>query len=160
MKKGTLITLFVLVALFATIGTAFASTPMIEKFSAYLAPVSGTDSEAVGFAAVRFNEDMTEMRYLLVVKNITDVTMAHIHLETPTGAPPVVWLYPDAPPARLIPGVFSGVLGRGVATDADLVGPLAGMTLSDLKTAIQNDLTFVNVHTVAFPGGEIRGDLH
>ena len=42
---------------------------------------------------------------------------------------------------------------------ADLVGQLAGMTLSMLKAKIRDGLTYVNVHTVANRGGEIRGDI-
>jgi hypothetical protein len=59
----------------------------------------------------------------------------------------------------LIPGFFTGLLGKRSVTAADLVGPLQGMTLEDLRTAINEGRAYVNVHTTAFPGGEIRGDL-
>lgn len=44
-------------------------------------------------------------------------------------------------------------------TDEDLVGPLAGMTLEDLVALIESGDAYVNVHTVANPGGEIRGQV-
>ena len=43
-----------------------------------------TDSLARGVATFRVNEDQTELTYRLVLANIQDVTMAHIHV----GAPP------------------------------------------------------------------------
>ncbi|MBM4025735.1 MAG: CHRD domain-containing protein, partial [Planctomycetes bacterium] len=72
---------------------------------------------------------------------------------------PAVWLYPAAPPAATILGEFTGVLSEGVFTAAHLVGPLAGKTLADLLTAIREDRAYVNVHTLQFPAGEIRGGL-
>jgi hypothetical protein len=56
-------------------------------------------------------------------------------------------------------GEFTGVLGTGDFTAANFVGPLAGMTLADLMTAIHENRAYVNVHTQQYPGGEIRGWL-
>jgi hypothetical protein len=70
-----------------------------------------------------------------------------------------VWLYPSTPPAELIPGFFSGLLGQGSFTEAELIGPLAGKTLDDLLIAIQENRAYVNVHTEQYPAGEIRGQL-
>jgi hypothetical protein len=51
------------------------------------------------------------------------------------------------------------VLATGAITDADLVGPLAGMTLADLVSMLDHDMGYVNVHTQQHPGGEIRGQI-
>jgi hypothetical protein len=87
--------------------------------------------------------------------------MAHIHL-APAGAngSVVAWLYPSSPPAQLIPGRSNGILAEGVITAANLIGPLAGGSMEDLLEAMQAGNTYVNVHTVQFPGGEIRGQIH
>jgi hypothetical protein len=122
---------------------------------------SGTDSTATGQALLKFNSTSNLISYQLIVQNIENVTMAHIHIaEEPGGdGPPAVWLYPSAPPAELIPGPFSGLLGQGSFTEVELLGPLAGKTLDDLLIAIQENRAYVNVHTEQFPPGEIRGQL-
>ena len=122
--------------------------------------VGGVDTQAQGEAIFHLSKDGTELRYKLIVANIDDVLMSHIHMAPAgTNGPVVVWLYPSSPPAQLIPGRSQGVLAEGVITSADLVGPLAGMDLSDLLDAIRSGDAYVNVHTTAHPGGEIRGQL-
>jgi hypothetical protein len=136
---------------------------------------AGVETLAQGEAIFQFNEDGTELHYKLIVANIDNLWMAHIHLSPTPGAngPIIVWLYPDAPPppAASIEGRFQGVLAEGTVTDADLVGLMAGKTLADLKQAMDDGLTYVNVHTNDFvdppntgpgdfPGGEVRGTIH
>jgi hypothetical protein len=108
----------------------------------------------------KLSDDGTELSYKLIVANIENVAQAHIHVG-PVGenGPIVAWLYPSAPPAQLIPGRFSGVLAEGTITDADLMGPLAGMTLEDLLDEMRSGNTYVNAHTSQLPGGEIRGQI-
>lgn len=122
---------------------------------------AGTDSAATGQALLQVNSAGDLISYQLNIQGIENVTMAHIHIaDVPGGnGPPAVWLYPSAPPAKLIPGPFSGLLGQGSFTEMELVGPLAGMTLGDLLVAIGENRAYVNVHTEQFPGGEIRGQL-
>jgi len=122
---------------------------------------SGTDSTATGQVLLKLNSTSNLISYQLIVQNIENVTMAHIHIaEEPGGdGPPAVWLYPSAPPAELIPGAFSGLLGQGSFSEVELVGPLAGKTLDDLLVAIQENRAYVNIHTEQYPAGEIRGQL-
>jgi hypothetical protein len=122
--------------------------------------VPPADTRARGQAIFQLSKDGTEISYKLIVANIQNVTQAHIHL-APVGVngPVVVWLYPSAPPAQLIPGRFNGVLAEGVITDASLVGPLLGNELSVLIDALISGNAYVNVHTSQFPPGEIRGQI-
>lgn len=121
---------------------------------------SSPGTHAHGVAQLRLSADGTELSYRLVVANIEDVLMAHIHVGEPGADGPVVaWLYPSAPPPQLIPGTTQGVLATGTITADDLVGPLDGMALPDLLDAMDAGSTYVNVHTSANPGGEIRGQL-
>jgi len=119
-----------------------------------------TESNATGQAIFQLNKEGTELSYKLIVSNIENVRMSHIHVAPEdSNGPIVVWLYPSAPPMSLIPGRFDGVLAEGVITDSNLMGPLAGMTLSDLISEIYAGNTYVNVHTDQYPGGEIRGQI-
>jgi hypothetical protein len=122
--------------------------------------VPEVDTRARGQANFHLSQDGTALSYTLVVANIENVIQAHIHM-APIGVngPVVAWLYPSGPPAMLIEGRFNGVLAEGVITATNLVGPLAGASLEDLIDAIRAGNTYVNVHTVQFPGGEIRGQI-
>lgn len=132
----------------------------------FVAPLSGeqevpsADTKATGNAVFQLKGE--ELHYRLIVANIQNVTMAHIHL-APAGenGAVVAWLYPSGPPPQLIPGRTSGILATGVITTADLTGPL-GMgvgTLEDLLEAMRTGDAYVNVHTSQFPAGEIRGQI-
>lgn len=119
-----------------------------------------TASKAQGQLNLRLVEGGTAVAYKLVVANIQDATQAHIHLGPPGEAgPAIAWLHPAAPPAQHIPGRFDGVLGEGILTDADVVGPLAGQGVAALLAAIRAGDAYANVHTVLFPSGEIRGQV-
>src|SRR5690606_5386149 len=122
--------------------------------------VPPAQTQAQGQAIFQLSKDGTELRYKLIVANINNVTMAHIHL-APAGAngPVTTWLYPAGPPAQLIPGRFSGVLAEGVLTQANLVGPLAGQTLEALIQHLMAGNAYVNVHTSQYPAGEVRGQI-
>jgi len=52
------------------------------------------------------------------------------------------------------------LLAEGTITASDLVGPLAGQPLSALIEAMRAGNTYVNVHTVQFPAGEIAGQIY
>jgi hypothetical protein len=122
--------------------------------------VPENDSRATGQAVFQLSKDGTELSYKVIVANIENVTMAHIHL-APAGVngPVVAWLYPSSPPAQLIPGKTNGILAEGTITSANLVGMLAGQPLSALVEAIKEGRTYVNVHTLQYPPGEIRGQI-
>lgn len=123
--------------------------------------VPPVDTRAQGQAVFQVSDDGEELTYKLIVANIEDVLMAHIH-QAPAGVngPIVVWLYPSAPPPQLIPGRTQGVLAEGTITAGDLTGPLEGMDLDDLLADLRGGNAYVNVHTEANPPGEIRGQIH
>jgi hypothetical protein len=122
--------------------------------------VPANDSKAQGQAIFHVAKDGESIAYKLIVANIENVTMAHIHVGPPgVNGPVVVWLYPESPPAQLIPGRFQGVLAEGTITADDLVGQLAGAPLSDLIELLNTSGAYVNIHTSQYPGGEIRGNF-
>jgi len=129
------------------------------------------DTRAQGQAIFHLSDDGQSIDYRLIATSIDNVRQAHIHLGAAgVNGGIVAWLYPSAPPARLIPGRSSGTLGEGTITAANLVGPLERQSLAALVSAIDAGNAYVNVHTdngVAppnegpgdFPGGEIRAQI-
>jgi hypothetical protein len=122
--------------------------------------VPSNNSRATGQAIFQLSSDGSELHYKLIVANIFDITMAHIHV-APAGqnGGVVVWLYPSAPPAKPIPGRFNGILAEGVIKASDLRGALATQDLSALVDLMKEGKTYVNVHTSKFAPGEIRGQI-
>lgn len=106
--------------------------------------VSGRDSLAID-----------GIEYRVRVSNLNDLTAGHIHIGAEgVAGPDVVNLYP-----RTGPGRSTGVIAQGTITAADLTGPLTGMTLWDLYALFVSGGAYVNLHTTAYPGGEIRGQI-
>ena len=118
--------------------------------------VPSAETMASGQAIFKLSKDGTELSYKLIVDNIENVRMAHIHM-APAGSNGgvVAWLYPSSPPPVVIQGLYEGILAQGVLTDADV----GGMTLMELVHQMCEGNTYVNVHTDQYPGGEIRGQI-
>jgi len=131
------------------------------------------DSAARGSAVFQLNADGTELEYQLMVANIENAFMAHIHRAAKgVNGGIVVWLYPSTAttPGPVAGGRLDGVIAKGTITAGNLVGSLAGQPLSALINELKAGNAYVNVHTndgVAptntgpgdFPGGEIRGQI-
>ena len=143
--------------------TALKSAGMKMNFRAHLTgdqEVPAVETNATGQAVFQLSKDGLILSYKLIVANIEDVRMAHIHL-APAGinGGVVAWLIPSGPPPILIEGKSNGILAEGVITADNLVGVLAGEPLEALVEAMKSGDTYVNVHTSEFPGGEIRGQI-
>jgi glucose/arabinose dehydrogenase len=153
----------------AAAGRIYKIVPSQPTFSTFLSGKTWTsrvnssvsytiDTEALGVGSFKANKDNTAIEYALAVLNTQNITMAHIHIDTGVAVGPiVVWLFPQNPPARLIPGNFNGVLTQGIFTAADFTGPLAGQSINDLIKLINDGKAYVVVHTSQNPPGEIRG---
>ena len=124
--------------------------------------VPAVATNAQGQATFKLSEDGDSLSYKLIVANIDGVFMAHIHMGEPgeTGDI-VVWLYPSTAPVAGPPtGRIQGPIATGTITADNLVGPLAGMEVSDLVDLLESGNAYVNVHTLPdHPGGEIRGNF-
>ena len=91
--------------------------------------------------------------YQVSATSIIGITMAHIHSGAPGVAGPIlVTLF--LPGAAT--GTVNGVFATGSITQANLA---AGVTLESVKSQILSGNTYVNVHTVANPSGELRGQI-
>lgn len=136
---------------------------VVTSFTAHLSgdmEVPSNDSKATGQVVFQLSKDGMELSYKLIVANIENVRMSHIHLgAVGTNGGIVVWLYPPAPPMMTIPGTTNGILEQGVITSDNLTGALAGKTMADLINELKAGNAYVNVHTDQYPGGEIRGQV-
>ena len=141
------------------LATALTATAKQKSFSTHLSgsnEVPPVETRAQGEVQFLLNEEGSELTYRLMVANIENVRAAHIH-SAPAGVNgPVVVLLFGGPTTS---GRTNGVLSEGILTADELTGPLEGMTIADLVQLIHDVGAYVNVHTVAHPGGEIRGQL-
>lgn len=118
-------------------------------------------TEARGKVIFELSEDGTQLYYKLMIEDIKDVYMAHMHAGGESKySPMVVWLYPALaePPVR-ISGTFSGILGEGMIQKEFLIGPLEGKSLGDLVALMREGKAYVNVHTTKHIPGELWGQV-
>lgn len=121
-------------------------------------PPAPNPTDATGEAV--FDVVGNEIEYAIRVSDITGVIAAHIHVGGPTVAGPiVVLLFEQAAPGT--GPLDDDILVEG-AFDADSIRAVQGnpaISLDSLVVLMGNNNTYVNVHTVANPGGEIRGQV-
>ena len=117
--------------------------------------VPSVDTNAQGQATFQLNKAGDELDYKLIVANIDDVVASHIHC-APAGqnGPVGVTLFSGGPTSD------NGILAEGTITAPDDGNGCGWETLTDVVKAIRSGDTYVNVHTLAHPPGEIRGQIH
>ena len=110
---------------------------------------------------VRFSDDLSEVEVELEVEPSTNVVAAHFHCNRPGANGPVAF-------GLISPGdfVFDGDVAAGTLTNDDFSGadcaPIIGRPVNNIAAlafAMRDGLIYINVHTVANPPGEFRGQL-
>ena len=138
--------------------TKIGADPVTEKFAAPQlsgakerpTPVTTT---ATGAATFVISSSGT-IQFTLTVAGITGATMAHIHTAVADSAGPIVVpLFNAATPT----GPFTGTLASGSLTASSITSP--GVSMDSLLSLMRRGRTYVNVHTVANPLGEIRAQI-
>lgn len=128
-----------------------------ERFEADLSgtfevPAVTATSTGVARFAVRANE----LDYTLDVQNVNGAIAAHIHSgAVGANGPPLVFLFQQAAPGANVPG---GALAAGSVGPANMIAS-AGVSYDSMLSLIRRGNAYVNVHTVAHPAGEIRGQV-
>ncbi len=149
-----------LVATFLWTGAAGAADQVYTAALDGGSEVPKVDSKATADATFTVSADGKKIEYTLNVRELSDITMAHIHLgKAGKNGPVVARLYPASGASKLIKGQDNGDLAKGEITAASLMGPEKGKALSVLVKAIQDGDAYVNVHTTEHKAGEIRGQL-
>jgi hypothetical protein len=115
-------------------------------------PVTSTASGLATFA-LRSNDSLD---FVVTVSGLTgSATLSHIHVGSAAVSGPVVNGF------TINAGVSTGTVTSGTIVLSKLVaGTPAGQISGDsLRVLIGNGNGYVNVHTSAFPGGEVRGQI-
>jgi hypothetical protein len=127
-----------------------------QKFTASLSgdqEVPPNTSTAKGWAWFKPTGD--SVGYQVNATGLDKVSMAHIHGgKTGENGDPIAMLQ-----IMQSSGPINGTLAQGNITSSDLMGSLAGKSVSDLVSKMQSGEAYVNVHTEANPNGEIRGQI-
>ena len=94
------------------------------------------------------------IQFTLSVAGITGATMAHIHTAVADSAGPIVVpLFNAVTPT----GQLTGTLASGTLTASSITLP--GVSMDSLVSLMRRGRTYVNVHTVLNPLGEIRAQI-
>src|SRR6266852_6312771 len=123
--------------------------------------VPAVNTDAFGFAEVQLSEDNLTLSFEVVICNIANVTASHIHVGAAGTNGQVVLPFYGLPSPLFNSTRGCDTLAEGTRTSANLVArPDAGInTWTDFINALVTGNTYVNVHTTAHTGGEIRGQL-
>lgn len=158
--KKLVVAVLVVVALFTITSAAYGGGE--TKFKADLSGAAEVPNPVVtattGRAEFKVNTAQTKIDYELRIQRASSIlgaAGAHIHC-APAGqnGPVVVFL------AGVVPGGLNGELEiEATLTDANIVNPACGTTVAELVQSMKDGNTYVNAHSPANPGGEIRGQI-
>jgi CHRD domain-containing protein len=122
-------------------------------------PSLSTNGSGQFTARISNNDD--SIQFVLTYQDLTgNPLVAHIHFAQKgvSGGVSVFLCGGSTPACPAQPGRVTGTI-----TAADVIGPtgqgIAAGEFAELLRAIRGGVTYVNVHTPTFPGGEIRGQL-
>lgn len=128
-------------------------------------PSLGVITDMTARVRVHVAKDLSSFVFKLIVRNGTDVTQAHLHCGRPgQNGPVVVFLSAHDTQPQDIDGVFAQGTRRnenieaGAAGCEELIGRPVN-NIASLAAAAFDGLIYANVHTVANPAGEVRGQL-
>jgi hypothetical protein len=123
--------------------------------------VPAVNTTAFGFAEIQISEDNNTLSFEVVVCNIANVIASHIHVGALGTNGPVVLPFFGSTSKPFNSTRGCDTLAEGTRTSANLqVQPGKGIsTWADFIKALVAGNTYVNVHTTAHTGGEIRGQL-
>ncbi len=139
------------------LGTAPANADTIN-FTANLAganEVPPAASPGTGFAFLSLDDVAQTLFVSLTFSGLTTLdTAGHIHCCAPLGTNAAVAL-PFIASSGFPTGVTAGSFSHTFVLATDLIG----ITPAAFITGLESSQAYVNVHSTAFPGGEIRGQV-
>lgn len=145
----------------ALLAACAGETPIDEDLETFAAPLTadnvvGTDVQVAGSGTSSFTYDGTVLEYSIDVTNMDEITAAHIHgpATRTQNAPIILGLFEPSQAT----GPISGELVSGVAGANN---PLlrSGITLDYVLALIRADSAYVQVHSITYPNGVLRGHI-
>lgn len=152
-------------ALFVIIGTFPQVHAQVQEHTiiGFFANLSGSeevppnDSNATGIAVFLFNNDSSQLSYLVNTTGIEKISQSHIH----NGSAGINGeaVAPLSDEKSTSGKNNSTILIEDEIKNDDLRGPLDGKQIEDLVAHMSNGSTYVNIHTDEFKDGAIRGQI-
>jgi hypothetical protein len=163
------VALFGLLAIFGTSSSAIADEGV--RFRARLRGFEeppAISTVARGTFEAKLSNDGTQVDYKLIYEGLEgDVRQAHVHLgQRSVNGGISVWLCQttfNVDPTGLAPACPQSGTVEGSFTADNVIGPsgqgIAAEEFEELIRAMRAGVTYANVHSTKFPGGEIRGQI-
>lgn len=167
----------IIIGLIASLIQIVSSYPTVfaaENLDRYWSVLTGhqqippVNTSAVGFIGLKFENDVSQLVYIVNVENIGNVTGINLYqgAKNKNGTLVLDLLNGTRELRKNVDklvdvsndGIITGTLAIGGATKEDLQGSLNGKSLADLNQSIVNGMVYANIETKEFPSGEIRGD--
>lgn len=144
----------------ALLASAVAPSASHREFRAKLTgrnEVPAVDTITLGQTRVRFTDDYSKLDIQIHLRDAERITQAHVHFGGPDENGPVILFLAGFHDRGW--DIENGPWIRATLTDANIVNTAAGATLREIADSMRAGNTYVNVHSVANPGGEVRGQL-
>jgi hypothetical protein len=150
-----------------TDGESRGQNVLREQLSGYAETPVALSTPAGGQLRVQINNETQEISWRLSYSDFaTVVNQAHVHFGSPAQSGGVSFflctnLGNGPAGTQLCPAAPATI--SGTITAADIIGPagqgIAAGEFGEVVQAIRAGSTYVNVHSAAFPAGEIRAQL-
>jgi hypothetical protein len=148
--------LAILVAIVGFAGTATAD----ELFKANLTgdqEVPPVTTETTGKAFLLLSEDATTIDITLFVNSGVRIQQAHIHCAAAgVNGPVIVFLAGNHSAGLDIDGKW---VSNATIKNTSITNAACGATVAEIAASMRNGNAYVNVHSVANTGGEVRGQI-
>lgn len=142
----------------AAVATSCGSDSTAPTFKTYVATMLPsnevpTPKTTTGTGVATFVDKGSEIDWTMELTNMTGVFASHIHLGDAATVGPVIFnlFIPNGTNTATL----NGVVGSGTITNANNIA----ISLDSLRVLFNNGHAYVNVHTTANSGGEIRAQV-
>ena len=158
-------------AILAALAVALPSAALAESFKANLSgyqEVPAVSSLGEGTFEAKSSGDWLSVEYTLTFSGLTaTVQQAHIHFaQMSVNGPIIIWLCgtagfpgPAGTPTCPQNGTVTGTFTTANVLASPSTQQLGAGEIGEFISAMKAGAAYVNVHTAASPGGEIRGQI-